>query len=298
MKKILIVLALLLTVSQVLPYSTENDTIQGRKLGKFDTALVRMKKAVIKGPTHSAIKSDSVCVLSKDTLKTRTLNELLGDVGAGDTVMAGTGIAVTHVTGAFQVALYALPTIVSLTNTEATHYAGQTVTGLTVNWTLAGAAISSQALTDCTPLLADRSHVFTSLSLTTDKYYTLTIDTGTTVVGSATTWVYFKIATFYGASTNAAPTESNIEAGTTTWETQDAVNRALANTAITGGGNYPFYAFPSAWGTVALTVGGLPATWNVTTVSITNSYGDTRNYSVYTSPNTTIGTIYLQATGN
>lgn len=211
-------------------------------------------------------------------------------------VAAGTGITITQSNDTLRVSEYQPPDIATYTNTAATNYAGQTVTGLTTNWTLTGSPITGQTHTDVSPDpdIADRSHVFTGLSLTTDKTYKLRITDGVTP-DSAYTYVRFYISTFYGTSVNAAPTESDIEAGTATSETQSAVNRALSSTAITGGGNYVFYAYPASWGNVQLYVNGFATTWIKTTVSVTNAYGDTRNYYVYTSPTTIVGSIYLSA---
>jgi hypothetical protein len=238
----------------------------------------------------------------KDSLKCDSLRNSMVEADAQGKFKkhhfgAGLGITKTESGDSSIFSLYTLPSISSLTNTRGINYAGQTVTNVTVNWTLIGAAITSQALTDCTPALGDRSHVFNPVSLTTDKYYTLTIDTGSTVVGTATTWVIFYIAKFYGTSVNAAPTDSNVEAGTTSWQIQNAVYRNLSSTAITGGWNYIFYAYPSAWGDVQLYVNGFATTWIKTTISITNSYGDTRDYYVLTSPTPIVGTIYLSASG-
>jgi hypothetical protein len=213
-------------------------------------------------------------------------------------VTSGSGITVTRVADSFSVALYAPPSILSLTNTMATNYAGQTVTGLTVNWALGGATITSQTLTDVGSMnIADRTHAFTGLSLATDKYYTLAVTDGVTPT-SASTWVYFYIAKFRDTTSASAPTEANIEAGTTQWVLQSAANRGLAAVSITGSGKYIYYAYPSAFGTVQINVNGFASTWNRTTVSVTNAYGDNRNYYVYTSPTTIVGTISLSAVAN
>jgi hypothetical protein len=110
--------------------------------------------------------------------------------------------------------------------------------------------------------------------------------------------MYFYIQKFCGTSADAAPTAGDIQAGSSSWVQQAAANRALDATAITGGGRYIFYSYPASWGTVYLLDGANPITWNTNTVSLTNAYGDTRNYTCYTSPNVIVGTIHLKATGN
>lgn len=209
-------------------------------------------------------------------------------------VAAGTGITITQSNDTLRVSEYQPPEIVSYTNNQATHYAGETVTDVTTSWTLSGSAITSQTHTDYTPALSDRSHAFTGLSLTVDKTYKLWITDGITP-DSAYTYVRFYIATFYGTSANSAPTESDIEAGTTTWETQSSGNRAQSSVNITGGSNYIFYAYPSSWGDINLYINGFLSNWNITTVSVTNAYGDTRDYYVFTSPTTIVAIVALSA---
>jgi hypothetical protein len=187
--------------------------------------------------------------------------------------------------------------ISSLTNTSPTNYVGQTITAVTVSWTLSGSDITSQTLTDCSPALGDRTHAFTGLSLTSDKYYTLTITDGVTP-SSASTGVFFYIQKYYGTSADASPNAGDIQSGSTIWSYQNATYRSLGSTNVTGGGNYIFYSYPAAWGNIQLFVNGFLSTWNKTTVSLTNAYGDTRNYYVYTSPTTIVGAITLLATAN
>lgn len=214
-------------------------------------------------------------------------------------VAAGTGITITQSNDTLRVSEYQPPNILTFTNNEATHYAGQTVTGLTTSWTLEGAPITGQTHTDVSPDpdTSERSHVFTGLSLTTDKTYKLRITDGTTA-DSAYTYVRFYIATFYGVTTSSAPTEADIEGETTTWETQSNANRALPSTSVTASSSeYVFYAYPASWGDVQLYVNGFAQTWITTTVSVTNDYGDNRDYTVITSPTPIGGTIYVEASG-
>lgn len=239
------------------------DTVGSRKHIKADTATATIKSVTLSSaPTAASYSADSVLVIDGGVIKKR----------------------------------YTPPTIASLTNTMTTNYAGQTVTGLTVNWSLTGAPITSQTLTDASPALSDRTKVFTGLILTTDKVYTLAITDGVNPTSSTTT-VYFLIQKYYGSTAYASPNESQIESGSSVWLAQASANRALSSASISGGGGYINYAYPASWGDVQLYVNGFATTWNKTTVSITNAYGDVRNYYVYTSPNAIVGTITLSATG-
>lgn len=220
------------------------------------------------------------------------------------TVKQGTGITVTSSDDTFFVALYTPPHIASLTNTINVGYAGQTITSANVNWTLSGATITNQTLTDCTPLLTDRAHAFTGLSITTDKCWTLAVTDGVTPT-SASTCIYFYIEKWYGTSASGTPASSDIQTGcwgsctnTHPWTYIYTPYRAQSSITMTGGGNYCFYAYPSSWGTVALYTNGFLTVWNLTVVSVTNSYGDTRNYNVYTSPTPIAGSFTFSAVAN
>lgn len=113
---------------------------------------------------------------------------------------------------------------------------------------------------------------------------------------SSTIYVDFKMNKYYGTSASATPNETIIEAGTATLSTDTAASKTLSTVNITGGGNYIYYAYPAAWGALTnLYVNGFLSGWNVTTVSVTNGYSNTENYTVYTSPNQIVGGITLAA---
>jgi hypothetical protein len=305
MKKLLLLLALCLPAfATPVNYDTVNchalrvTRTKGTQPGtaKFDALGQIWSAAIDTADSAGVAHLADTCKHEKDTVRAAyKADTVLHPVLT--TIKQGYGITVTQSVDTFTVALYTPPVIAALTNTSPTNYAGQMVTGVTVNWTLTGAAITGQTLTDCTPALSDRTHAFTGLSLTSDKYYTLAITDGVTPT-SASTWLYFYVQKWYGTTTDAAPTAGDVQGGTGGWTYQYAAYRALGATNITGGGNYIFYAYPSSFGTVALTVNGFGSTWNRTTVSLTNSYGDTRNYYVYTSPTQIVGTISLIAVGN
>jgi hypothetical protein len=222
---------------------------------------------------------------------------IVGSGGASTIVAAGNGITVSQAANTYTVALYTPPSVSSLSNSSPGNYLGQTVNSVTVTWAWTGSAITSQTLTGCTPALSDRSHAFTSLNLTSDYCFTLWGSDGKNAA-AASTCVYFYIQKFYGSSPDAAPTAADVQAGTSGWSYIGAGYRSLGATGIAGGGNYPYYSYPASWGNVALTVNSLPATWLKTSVTITNAYGNTQSYTVYTSPNTNGGTITLTATGD
>ena len=200
------------------------DTVYARKHFKGDTATIKIK-------TDSASVSDSILVQQGGLIMRRSKAQMRLDLGK-PVVKQGYGITVTtQEPDTYTVALYTPPVIASLTNSTLTNYAGQTVTGTTVSWTLTGAAITEQTLTDCTPDPSDRSHVFTGLSLTTDKYYTLAITDGVTP-SSASTYVRFYIQKYYDTTSSATPNAANVQAGTSIWTLQYAGYQALSATNI------------------------------------------------------------------
>ena len=192
--------------------------------------------------------------------------------------------------------LYVAATISAFTNNAGTVYKGTTVTGFTVDWTIAG-TITAQTLTGKTPALSDRTATYSGLTLTADTTYTLTIDDAvSSPVDTETTTIYFRLRKYCGTSVSGTPNEAAVEAGSATASINTAASRALGSTSITGGGNYPYYAYPASWGSVTLNVNGFATVWNETTVSITSAEGNTENYKVYTSPNQVVGSISLIAT--
>ncbi len=240
-----------------------SDTLQARKHIKADTATASIKSVTLTAaPIATSYSADSALVIQNGVIKKR----------------------------------YTPPTIATLTNTTGALYTGQTVTALTVNWTLIGAPITSQTLTDCTPALSDRAHAFTGLSLTTDKYYTLAITDGTTPT-SANTWVYFLIAKYLDTTSAETPAAADVNRGIKNWQYQNAAYRAQTSISVNGYSKYVYYAYPKSWGDVQLFANGFAVTWVKSTVSITNAYGDTRDYYVYITATTNVGSFIFSATG-
>lgn len=176
---------------------------------------------------------------------------------------------------------------------------GNTVTDINLTWSI-NKDVSTQTLTSISGQggsinAALRSFSYTSLTRTTDTTVNITVDDGTENDSDSET-VRFRLNKYYGTSVSSTPDESTIEAGTSVYSNDLSSSRTLGSVSINGGGDYIFYAFPSAWGSVNLTVNGFGAIWNITTVSINNDEGNTENYTVYTSPNQIAGTINLAAT--
>jgi hypothetical protein len=207
-----------------------------------------------------------------------------GGGGGAVTVVAGAGITVVRSGSQYTVSLYVPPSINSLTNNVGMVQVGNTVTAVTVNWTLGGSPITGQTLTDTTLALGDRTHAFTGLSLTTDKVYSLNVTDGITSVGASTA-VLFGLNSFYGLTADAMPNFSDVSTGTAQLLHNTAGSKGL-NTSFAGSATlYNFYAYPQAWGALtSFVVGGFATVWNLSTVTIINSNGHSDVYNVYTIP--------------
>jgi hypothetical protein len=263
-----------------------------------DTVIAK-KRTILKEVGNTSSKCDSFMVLRKDTVKSQTAAQVRLNISAVGTTLAGYGLTAIRSNDTVVYSLYAAPSIV-ITNNHLLNYAGQSIATDSVSWTLSGSTIKYQALTDAGALsIADRYHNFTG-PWTTDKYWTLTVTDSTAPITniSATTYMYFQIQKYMDTCGSAAPSAVQIRARASTWTYDYAAYRVLVSTPIVGGGKYIYYAFPASFGTAYIYANGFLETWNLTTVSITNSYGDTRDYYVYTSPFPIVGSINLEARTN
>lgn len=138
---------------------------------------------------------------------------------------------------------------------------------------------------------------YTGLGLTSDQAFSMIMNDGYET-GVANDTFRFKLYKYWGQSANASPTEAIIEAassGGSTFSTDSSSSKAKSEFSQAGGGNYVYYAYPSAWGALStVKVNGFGSTWNLTTVSVTNGVGNTENYNCYTSPYPISGTVTLQ----
>jgi hypothetical protein len=215
-----------------------------------------------------------------------------------------------NVQAALDYLLYEAPVITSFTHDAIAEDKGSTVTGLQFTWAisdtqdnltalyLVGSGMSGAGVTGVLGV-DDTSYHLTGIELTSDTPYTLYLDTELEVsADSDTEYVRFKLNKYYGTSSNGegAITEADIEgAGTAVLSTDAASSRTLSSVTITGGGDYVIYAYPSAWGTINLTVNGFASTWDTGLVSVSNADGNTENYRYYVSPYTIVGDVTLVA---
>lgn len=166
---------------------------------------------------------------------------------------------------------------------------GETITAVTVIWTLSGDTPTHATLTDVPFVnISDGSYAFTGLSLTTDKVYTLTVgDDFANPTSSASTTVHFTQALRYGNSANASLSSADILALPDSFLT-DTRQHVLS---MDGNGYYLYIAYPATYGHADIWVMGLEDTsWIENTVSYTNASGYTENYYTYRSAYVQMGT--------
>ena len=178
----------------------------------------------------------------------------------------------------------------TLTNSVGTVEIGSTVNSVTVGWTIsptdATYALRQLVRGTNTNTITNNSSTlaFTSLGLTNDTTWTLTVGDGQGITNTATTSVLFQNYMIWGRSTNTTLSNSNLQ---TLHTSGGEANRAFSTSrsrsiTLDGGGQYLYIAYPQGFGAASFTVGGLPnSAWTVFTNSYTNASGYIANYLIY-----------------
>lgn len=175
---------------------------------------------------------------------------------------------------------YVAPSITSLSNNIGVVEVGQTVTSVSLSWTLNKTMTSlslNNGIGDIDPGLTVYTHE--PVSITSNTTYTLTAGDGSNTTTRSTSF-YFRHRRWRGTSPNTELSSSDILAlGSSAFDT----NRSHSF-SIDGNGEYIWICYPAAWGEAAFTVNGLASTaWTRYTVSHTNASGHTENYYCYRS---------------
>jgi hypothetical protein len=197
--------------------------------------------------------------------------------------------AFTNVKDALDSLLRQPPTITGFSG-GSTNEKGQTITTVNTSWTISGDTPTHSTLTDVLGFdinTAGGSHSFTSLSLTTDYSYTLTVgDNVANPTSSATTTVHFTQKLYYGNNANTSLNSAQVIA----LGNIGLTDTRLHTLSMNGGGNYLYISYPVAYGVAAIWVSGLlDNSWIQSTVSVTNASGATENFYVYRSLNVQVG---------
>ena len=187
------------------------------------------------------------------------------------------------------------PTIASMTG-GSINQKGQTITTVSIGWTLSGDAAIYSTLTDYLSFDANvtpNPYVFTGLTLTTEKTYTMTVGDGTANPSStASQTVHFSQKLYYGNSANTTLISAQIVALQHSLSVTATADTRLHTLFMGGGGNYLYICYPTAYGAGAIWVNGLfdASFQSVGTVSVTNESGGIEDYYTYRSLYTQLGT--------
>lgn len=189
--------------------------------------------------------------------------------------------------------LYKAISITSFTNNVGTAEKGETVTAVTLNWSL-NKAPKTLTLDGETLDTGLRTKQLTDQNITSNKSWTLTATDERDTTVSKTTEIAFYNGAYYGAAT--LPT--NIDSAFVLTLTKVLTSSRKRTITVTAGeGEYIFYAIPSSFGTPAFFVGGFEGGFNlVKTFQFTNSKGYTEEYSVWQSANAGLGATTVEVT--
>jgi hypothetical protein len=178
----------------------------------------------------------------------------------------------------------------TLTNSIGIVEIGSTVSNVTVGWTISptNATYALRQLvrgTNTNTITNNQSTLdFTSLGITNDTTWTLTVGDGQGATNTATTSVLFQNYMMWGRATNETLGNNGLALLHTTG---GGAGRAFSTTrsrsiTMDGEGRYIFIAYPQGFGAATFTVGGLPnSAWTVATNSYTNTSGYVTNYLIY-----------------
>ncbi len=186
--------------------------------------------------------------------------------------------AILTVKGALDQLLF-FPMQVSLSG-GSVNEVGQSLASVALSWSYNKSILGQTLVGPSAPsiILTDRAATVPG-PITADSTWTVQ---GTSLDGSehpsASVSALFWPRRFWGVSA-ASPSAGLL----TSLSSQLSTSRAQSRT-FTASAEYIYFAWPSSFGTPSFVVGGFASTaWNKTTVSVTNAYGDTRNYDIWQS---------------
>lgn len=223
-----------------------------------------------------------------------------GELTAADVPYTNAGYpAWANVEDALDALAYTSPNIVTLTNnadgsqgTSSILETGSTITAVTIVWSV-NKTMTTLELTDApsgsiSP--GDTSYSFTGLSITSNKTWTLTVTDSESTTDSQSTTAVFRRKMHWGTDSGASLSSADILAlGNSAFAT--TFDRSFYASPT---GEYIYFAYPASFGAVnSVKMDGIVNTFTQSTVSHTNSSGDTVNYYVYRSPNNMTDTNIL-----
>ena len=203
-----------------------------------------------------------------------------GPILAADVTYTNSGYPdLATVQNALDTLLYTNPEITNFSDNIGTVEIGRTITSITFNWsfnkTMVSASINN-GVGAVNPPLTSKTITGT---WTTNTSWTLTASDGTNSVNAGTS-IAFDNQRYWGVSAlETLTTQQILNLGNSEFATN--FEKSVAYNC-SGGGLYPYYVYPSAWGVPNnVTVGGLSfSAFTVTEQSFTNASGYTSAYNV------------------
>lgn len=180
----------------------------------------------------------------------------------------------------------------SFTNNVGTVENGQTITDVTLAWTLDGKPTEVKLGDEAQPLDLNGSKVLTNQAITKNTSWTLSVKDAKEKTASATTSLFFKDKKYYGAAAAPETIDSAFILGLAGKDFGDNLKGDYTLTA--GDGEYFFFAMPASWAEPAFWMGGFEGGMNlVKTLDFTNASGAVVSYKVYQSTHPNLGTVAI-----
>lgn len=176
--------------------------------------------------------------------------------------------------------LYVPITVNSFTNNIQTVEIGQTITDVTLSWTLNKDPESVFVNGEEQPAESNGSLELTGLTLTADTSWTLEATDERGATASKTTKLQFLNSVYYGVG--SVINVANLTKILTS-------TRTRTFTCNAGTGEYIWYLCPARLGTCNFNVGGFDGGFEVYSMDMTNESGYTEKYNVYKSTNAALG---------
>lgn len=180
----------------------------------------------------------------------------------------------------------------SFTNNVNTVEMGQTITEVTLSWTL-NKEPEAQSVDGTTVEKTLRTLALTGQAITADKTFTLSATDERDKTVTKTTAIYFRNGVYWGVGEDR---ESFDSAFLLTLTKGLQATKAKTFTVNAGAGEHIYYAVPARYGACAFNVGGFDGGFSkAATIDFTNASGYTESYDIYKSDNAGLGSTTVKA---
>ena len=193
----------------------------------------------------------------------------------------------------FSKVYYVKPTCsLSASKAGGTFEMGTTITApITFTWTT-NKAITSQTLTGCTLADASVRTAIYNTNVTADKAFTLSVSDGENSASSSVSYKFLNNV-FWGSASTAETYDSTFISALSNKKLASAVKGTYSFNIASG--EYGFWAVPSNMTISSVWIGGFEVTVDdLGTVSYTNAHGYTRDYNLYKTGKSGLGSIFAE----